>query len=304
MWGSSWRVPTPCQSPMRPLLPVGPCWQRCPLSQHSHSLSLSLCRAFSHLNTLRSFQDLQEMPRPSPARLLLVPAAPQRPPSTHRGPMRQIRYGVWVSSRGVSWAWGHCPAPRGVLQDPGLGLKGGFVWRQSPYRPRCADKGDTAGKRAREGTRGWGVLEREQPWGWSSEETQESPPEQLNYCLMRERNWGTGGAGADLAPKGTVTNHRVTSPRLVTSTGNPSLAQSLSPLSLPCLFHLPGCVWLAPALLHAPNTVPGRHRFPLCCCAGQKGRDRAGEGWMGTWRGCRMGESHLRSSGGLGGAAG
>lgn len=45
------------------------------------------------------------------------------------------------------------------------------------------------------------MLEREQPWGWSSEHTEESPPEQLNYCLMRERNWGRGGAGAALAPE-------------------------------------------------------------------------------------------------------
>lgn len=50
------------------------------------------------------------------------------------------------------------------------------------------------------------MLERERPWDWSSEEAEESPPEQLNYCLMRERNWGRGGAGAALALEGGVTN--------------------------------------------------------------------------------------------------
>lgn len=61
--------------------------------------------------------------------------------------------------------------------------------------------GTGLGKEPREVTRGWGVLEREQPWGWSSEEPWESPPEQLNYCLTRERNWGRREWGQLWHPK-------------------------------------------------------------------------------------------------------
>lgn len=119
-----WRVPSPW----------GCAGIAVPLSQHSH-----LCRALSHWKTLRSLQDVQQNLRPSPARFLLVPAAPQR---LARGPtlglLRQTRYGVLapLGCRGL----GDTATPRGGslwLQDAGLGLKGSFVWRQSPCRPRC-----------------------------------------------------------------------------------------------------------------------------------------------------------------------
>lgn len=153
------------------------------------------------------------------------------------------------------------------------------------------------------------MLERERPRDSSFNEGNESIAEQLNYCLMGKRNMLSrlsaamlpglgqrGELGAALAPEGRVANQHPGDPRSrqVPPRGDqslasnwywqpqfgPNLAQSLSPskrLTLPRLFYHPGCRQPAPALLHAPDTLPGQHGPPLRRCPRQERGDRAGE---------------------------
>lgn len=169
-----------------------------------------------------------------------------------------------------------------------------------------ADKWETAGRKAKKITRGlracWSVND---PGTRALTKEMRALQEQLNYCLMGKRNMLSrlsaamlpglgqrGELGAALAPEGRVANQHPWDPRSrqVPPRGDqslasnwywqpqfgPNLAQSLSPskrLTLPRLFYHPGCRQPAPALLHAPDTLPGQHGPPLRRCPRQERGD-------------------------------
>ncbi|XP_039551889.1 basic salivary proline-rich protein 1-like isoform X2 [Passer montanus] len=115
------RIPR-AQQPLQ-TLPRGSSWTPAPLERQGLSsaripgsscpeelgklrqklLRMGLCRAFSLPKTLSSLQDLQQSPRPSPARLH---QRPPRGPSTRLGPVRQTWLCVASSSSALC-----CPRP-------------------------------------------------------------------------------------------------------------------------------------------------------------------------------------------------
>lgn len=132
----------PCQSPMRPLLPVGRCWQRCPLSQHSHHL---LPQPLSVPQPLQSLQppqhpevppgaaaEAQAQPSQAPPGACTTPETPQHPPgSCETNQVRGLRVPQIPAQRGVL-GLGTLPCPQGDPAGSRAGVKGQLCLEAEP----------------------------------------------------------------------------------------------------------------------------------------------------------------------------
>ncbi|XP_050841119.1 uncharacterized protein LOC108963329 isoform X4 [Serinus canaria] len=90
----------------------------CPVELEKLRQKLPRVGAFSLLSTPSSLQDPQQKPKPSPAKLLLLPAPPQRPPqdpSTHLGLLTPLWLCVASSSSAQS-----SPRPSQLASTPAL----------------------------------------------------------------------------------------------------------------------------------------------------------------------------------------